>query len=243
MIDQENDTLSANTNKNTHMMYHQDKKTNLITCTTEMPTNITNTDVSRDNCRKKEKTELSSNQRRRPLPPSPTCTSSHPSSDDLAETMEQLSEFNLYEDDQLGFDFSSSEHDNSNDVSDFNDLPIHIEDESLSTSQAQVPMASILSTKPCTSSAPTKKEDGLYQRKSGGERTVRFSSCLVTGIYTRPRTSEDEWHEYYYSSHELQRMFDDYTGNSNPMRRQQCIIVAEEEDLDLWESTEPSVAS
>ncbi len=204
MIDQENDTLAANTNKNTHMMHHQDEKTDLITCTTEMPTNITNTNVSTENL-KKEKAALSSNQRQ-PLPPSPTCTSSHPSSDDLEETMDRLSEFNLYEDEQLGFDFSSSEHDNSNDVSDFNDLPIHIEDESLSASQAQVHTVSILSTKPSTSLVvPTKKEDDLFHKKSGGERTVRFSSCLVTGIYTRPRTSEDEWHEYYYSSHELQR--------------------------------------
>mmetsp|Transcript_1727 Transcript_1727/g.2061 ORF Transcript_1727/g.2061 Transcript_1727/m.2061 type:complete len:205 (-) Transcript_1727:503-1117(-) len=192
-IDQEHET-----NKNIHMMHHQVENMDLITCTTEMPTKFTNAaDVSTNNL-KKDESESSS------LPPSPTCTSSHPSSDEFKETMERLSEFSLYGDDQLGFDFSS-EHDSTNDVSDFNDLPMHIGDESLSTSrsQGQPPALSILSSKPYYSQ--TKEDDELFQKKSRGERTVRFSSCLVTGIYTRPRTSEAEWHEYYYSGHELQR--------------------------------------
>jgi hypothetical protein len=68
------------------------------------------------------------------------------------------------------------------------------------------------------------------------KRSVRFSSCLVTDVRTRPFTSDDEWHKYYYSAHELQRMIDEARDS-----RQECasslgeneVIFAEEDDLDL----------
>lgn len=68
------------------------------------------------------------------------------------------------------------------------------------------------------------------------KRIVRFSSCLVTEVRTRPFTRDEEWHQCYYSAHELQRMIDEATDLERdavePDREKRCII-AEEEDLDL----------
>ncbi len=41
------------------------------------------------------------------------------------------------------------------------------------------------------------------------KRTVQFSSCLVTEVRTRPFTTPQEWHQFFYSAHELQRMMDE----------------------------------
>ena len=69
-----------------------------------------------------------------------------------------------------------------------------------------------------------------YPRTFEKPRTVRFAPCLVSDIHYRPRTTNAEWNQYYYSAHELQSMIDE-------MRRQQrkrIIVAEEEEDLELW---------
>ena len=94
-------------------------------------------------------------------------------------------------------------------------------------------------TSPCSSDEDEdygSYEDRVYNRTDDSTlspfvrpRIVRFSSCLVTETYYRPRTTDDEWNHYYYSTHELQSTIDE-------MRREQrkCVIIAEEEDVDIW---------
>jgi hypothetical protein len=52
--------------------------------------------------------------------------------------------------------------------------------------------------------------DGICDNKSPScNRRVEFSPCLVSAVWTRPRTTSDEWASLYYSSHELQKIRDE----------------------------------
>lgn len=65
------------------------------------------------------------------------------------------------------------------------------------------------------------------QQLYGRPRKVRFALRLVSEVRYRPRTTNDEWRECYYSAHELQNNMI----NHNREQRRNCTIIAEEEDL------------
>ena len=75
-----------------------------------------------------------------------------------------------------------------------------------------------------------------HDNATTGKKRVRFVPSLVTHVHIWPRTETRDWqHFLYYSSHELQKIImDERKGlNSLPIRQKRCIIVAEEEDLDV----------
>lgn len=80
----------------------------------------------------------------------------------------------------------------------------------------------------------TPTDTDTHDDATAGKKRVRFVPSLVTQVHVRPRTETRDWQHLYYSGHELQKMMDERNGrNSLPVRHRRCIIVAEEEDLDL----------
>eukprot|EP00978_Attheya_sp_CCMP212_P047256 scaffold421285_cov56-Attheya_sp.AAC.1 len=49
-------------------------------------------------------------------------------------------------------------------------------------------------------------------------RRVKFSPCLVSAVWTRPRTTSDEWASLYYSSHELQKIREESVKEQGPVK-------------------------
>lgn len=207
---------------------------------TELTTNITNSHrILLTNTKMEVESEHQhQNQHHREHPPrSPTCTSSYPSNDlDNAGAAECLSELKLDQDDNdepIGFDLSDDGGRHEICLADFSDRPLHFETNTTSQMTQNCCYADDPSYVSSSLSSPRQDEHELHKKQRKGQRTVRFSSCLVTHVYTLPRTSDEEWHHCYYSGHELQRMLDDSTGNSHRNMRRPCIIAAEEEDLDF----------
>ena len=81
---------------------------------------------------------------------------------------------------------------------------------------------------------PTPTDADAHDNATAGKKRVRFVPSLVTQVHIWPRTETRDWQHLHYSGHELQKMMDERKGrNSLPVRQKRCIIVAEEEDLDL----------
>lgn len=163
---------------------------------------------------------------RRSDPGSPTCSSSHPSG--LSRTiMESFSELKLDDSDDmdLGFDFSESSDGDANDVTDYMALPLHIGDDNELREEALIEREHSW----CTVNSESSTES--FSRVTG-RKMVHFPPCLVTSVHIVPRATNEEWHQCYFSGHELQRMHDNATGRDRAGRRN-CVITAEEEDLDL----------
>mmetsp|Transcript_5636 Transcript_5636/g.8354 ORF Transcript_5636/g.8354 Transcript_5636/m.8354 type:complete len:241 (+) Transcript_5636:105-827(+) len=157
-------------------------------------------------------------------PDSPTCSSSHPSGLSRA-IMESFSELKLDDSDDmdLGFDFSESSGDG--DVNDYMALPLHIEDGNELREEALIEREHSW----CTINSESSTES--FTRVTG-RKMVHFPPCLVTSVHIVPRATDEEWYQCYFSGHELHRMHDNGTGRERVERRN-CVITAEEEDLDL----------
>jgi len=61
-----------------------------------------------------------------------------------------------------------------------------------------------------------------HDNETAGKRRVRFVPSLVTHVHIWPRTETRDWQQQHLQGR-----------NSLPIRQKRCIIVAEEEDLDL----------
>lgn len=123
-----------------------------------------------------------------------------------------------------GFDFETSS--DVNDATAYEDLPIY---KSMDSTISDEELASTCSTMSAMSDDEVDSDDHdqaepeaeeEYSSRGAPEstkscmnelqspprtRVVRFSACLVTEVRTRPRTTDEDWHQCYYSVHELQR--------------------------------------
>jgi len=151
--------------------------------------------------------DSSSPAERRSDPVSPACSSSHPSGLSR-EIMESLSELKLDDSDgmdDLGFDFCESSDGDANDVTDYMALPLHIGYDDELREEALVEREHSW----CSINSESSTESFSRVR---GRKMVHFPPCLVTSVHILPRVTNEEWHQYYFSGHELQRMHDNATG-------------------------------
>lgn len=133
-------------------------------------------------------------------PGSPKCSSSHPSGLSAA-IMDSFSELKLDDSDDidLGFDFSESSDGDANDVTDYMALPLHMEDDNELREEALIEEEHSWCT--MNSKSSTESFTRVTERKM-----VHFLPCLVTSVHIVPRATDEEWHQCYFSGHELQRL-------------------------------------
>ena len=125
-----------------------------------------------------------------------TCSSSYFSDSDDSDDSDSDSDDDD-SDDELGEEKNFDSNDDNDEV------------KGCVLSTSTISLLSLTLESSANESVPDDDTDINSQRK----RIVRFSTCIVTEVRTRPFTQDKEWHSLYYSAHELQRMIDQAKNN------------------------------